>query len=280
MAFKLRICKNKTTDLLRNTFHATPVTPPESTIRPLFVLSRLDGKISRRGELKFLFPKRNHKALDLQFSHNRVADTALQRTQKVDMDMGVKIMGALLQGFHVDAAPVAAALHGARKISFSFTNIERVSVDVNELGAALSGKKLDLKNASAKIFMGTDGPSEMLLVTDVLSSNMMAINTESTSGHDFKIKMEALEASIASAKLDVRVQKHEESSIVFQGVEALTFAVSCIRVRVGPATGMLTLGESVEVRASRKRKLESPPPAPKYEQLDEDAMTPGFLSWD
>ena len=110
MAFKLRVCKNKTTDLLRNTFHATPVTPPESTIRPLFVLSRLDGKVSRRGDLKFLFPKKYHKALNLEFSRNRVADTSLQRTQKVDMGMGVQIMGALLQGFKIDTAPVTAAL--------------------------------------------------------------------------------------------------------------------------------------------------------------------------
>lgn len=267
MGFQLRICRNNTTDLLRQTFHATPVTPPESTIQPLFVLSRLDGKVSRRGDLKFLFPKKYHKSLNLEFSRNRVADTALQRTQKVDMGMGVQIMGALLQGFKIDTAPVTAALSGAREISFSFTNIERVSVDVNELGAVLSGKHLDLENASAKIFLGSDGPSEMLLVTDVLSSNMMAVNTESTSGQDFKINLEALQAAIASANLDVKVKKHQESSIVFQGETPLTFAFSCIRVYVDEQTGALTLGESVEVRRAREaRGLESAPPLQEYVQ--------------
>lgn len=281
MAFRLRICRNQTTDLLRNTFHATPVTPPESTIQPLFVLSRTDGKISRRGDLKFLFPKKYHKALNLEFSHNRVADTALQRTQKVDIGMGVQIMGALLQGFQIDTAPVTAALRGAKEISFSFTNIERVSVDVNELGAVLSGKHLDLQNASAKIFLGTESPSEMLLVTDVLSSNMMAINTESTNSQDFKINLDALESAIASADLKVKVKKQQNQSIVFQGEAALTFAFSCIRVYVDGQTGALTLGESIEVRAAREeRGLEMAPPKQEYVQLDDDAMTPGFLSWD
>ena len=283
MGFQLRICRNKTTDLLRDTFHATPVTPPEGSIRPLFVLSRLNGKVSRRGDLKFLFPKKYHKSLNLEFSHNRVADTALQRTQKVEMGLGVNIMGALLQGFKIDTAPVTAALSGAREISFSFTNIERVSVDVNELGAALSGKHLDLNNASAKIFLGDDDPSEMLLVTDVLSSNMMAVNTESTNGQDFKIDLAALESVIASADLKVKVEKHQNNSIVFQGEEALTFAFTCIRVYVDPQTGALTLGESVEVRAAREAKaggLESVPPPQDYVQLDDDPLTPGFLSWD
>ncbi len=282
MGFQLRICRNNTTDLLRQTFHATPVTPPESTIRPLFVLSRLDGKVSRRGDLKFLFPKKHHKSLNLDFTHDRVADTALQRTQKVDMSLGVQIMGALLQGFKIDTAPVTAALSGAREISFSFTNIERVSVDVNELGAVLSGKHLDLQNASAKIFLDEEGASEMLLVTDVLSSNMMAVNTESTSGHDFKINLEALQASIASANLDVKVQKHQENSIVFKGETPLTFAFSCIRVYVDPQTGQLTLGESVEVRRAREAVsgVESTPPPPEFVQLDDDPLTPGFLSLD
>lgn len=280
MAFRLRICRNNTTDLLRDTFHATPVTPPESTIRPLFVLSRLDDKVSRRGDLKFLFPKKYHKSLNLEFNRNWVADTALQRTQKVNMDLGVQIMGALLQGFQIDTAPVTAALHGAREISFSFTNIERVSVDVNELGAVLSGKHLDLENASAKIFLGTDA-SEMLLITDVLSSNMMAVNAESTSGQTTKINLDALEAAIASAQLNVRVKKHQESSIIFQGETPLTFAFTCIRVYVDGQTGALTLGESVEVRAAREaRGPESVPPPQEYVQLDDDAITPGFLSWD
>jgi len=279
MGFKHRMCKNKTTDLLRDTFHATPVTPPESSIRPLFVLSRLDGKVGRRGDLKFLFKKKHHKSLNLEFSHNRVADTALQRTQKVNMDLGVHIMGALLQGFKIDAAPVSAALKGCKEISFSFTNIERVSVDINQLGAALADRCCDLTNASAKIFTAASGAAEMLLVTDVLSSNMLAINTESTSGHDFKIKMDALEAAIASADLKVKVEKHQESSIVFQGEEALTFAFSCIRVQVDPQTGALSLGETVEVRAARG--LASPKsPKRNYVLLDDDAMAPGFLSWD
>lgn len=282
MGIKMRMCKNKTTDLLRDTFHATPVTPPESIIQPLFVLSRLDGKITRRGELKFLFPKKNHKGLKLKFSHNRVADTALQRTQKVGMDMGVHIMGALLQGFKIDTAPVSAALQGCKEISFSFTNIERVSVDINELGAALSGKFCDLKNASTNVFTVVDGAAEMLLVTDVLSSNMLAINTESTNGHDFKIKLDALQSAIASADLKVKVEKHQENSIVFQGEEALTFAFSCIRVTMDPQTGALSLGEAVEVRAARgERGLEKrSPPKKEYVLLDEDAMAPGFLSWD
>ena len=282
MGFHLRICKNKTTDLLRDIFHATPVTPPESTIRPLFVLSRLDGKISRRGELKFLFPKKYHKALQLQFSRHRVADTALQRTQTVNMGLGLNIMGALLQGFKIDTTPVAAALRGAKEISFSFTNIERISVDVNELGAALSGKHLDLKNASAKIFLGSESPAEMLLITDVLSSNMMAINTESTREQNFKINLDALESVIASADLKVKVHQHQENSIVFEGEEPLTFAFSCIRVYVDEQTGALTLGEAVEVRAARDAKGEpgNTLPLQEYVDLDDDPMTPGFLSWD
>lgn len=280
MGFKLRICKNKTTDLLRKTFHATPLTPPESTIQPLFVLSLHDGKIGRLGYLKELFNKEDQKGLSPKPKPTTVADTALERTQKVDFDLGVNIMGALLSGFQLDASPVKAALNGAREISFSFTNIHRYSIDLLSLGNALADKSANLKNRALQVFLDKNHSAKMLLVTDVLASNALAVNVESTHSQDFKIQLSPVENFIANAKLGVKAQQHQEKTIEFEGPENLTFAFTCVELHIDPTTGILTPGLVASGFESVKSAGVSEDARPPYVELDDDPAMPGFLEFD
>lgn len=279
MPFKIRICKNKTTDLLRNTFHATPLTPPESTIRPLFILSRHNGKIGRLGFLKELFDKTDQTGLNPKPLTGIVADTALERTQKVDFDLGVNIMGALLKGFNLDSSPVKLALNGAREISFSFTNIQRHYIDQLKLGKSLAGKQVDLNNSALKSYIRPKDKAQMLLVTDVLASNSLAVNVESTHSQDFKIQLSPIENFIANAKLGVKASQHQAKSIEFEGPENLTFAFSCVELEIDPVTGILSLGLPVGLESTRGAG-EPETVQPNYVDLDDDPATPGFLELD
>ncbi|MFN8302380.1 MAG: hypothetical protein U0U46_07800 [Saprospiraceae bacterium] len=279
MSFKIRICKNKTTDLLRNTFHATPLTPPESTIRPLFILSRHNGKIGRLGYLKELFDKDKQSGLSPKPATGIVADTALERTQKVDFNLGVNILGALVKGFNLDISPVKAALNGAREISFSFTNIQRLYIDQLKLGNALAGKQVNLSNSALKSYLRPKDKAQMLLVTDVLASNSLAVNVESEHSQDFKIQMSPIESFIADAKLDVKARQHQEKTIQFEGTESLTFAFSCVELEIDPVTGILSLGLPVGLESTRGSG-EQEAMQPGYVDLDDDPAMPGFLELD
>jgi hypothetical protein len=282
MSFSLRICKNPTTDLLRDTFKATPVNPPESSVQPLLVFAlKPGGSAQKRGHFQHLLA--DDAPLQLEVSQNRVSDTALERTQSVDLDFGINIMEALLKGFKIDAAPVNAALKNARQISFSFTNIYRHSIDINQLGKQLIGRHLDIQNPALSIFTDPTDPWQMLLVTDVLVSNEIAINAEKSTDGSLDINLEALQAYITGANLKVKASKKQGDTIVFEGEEQLTFAFSCVRVIVEAGTGRLGLGETINPRSGRGGEYESAREvtAPvEYAELDEDARRPGFFSFE
>lgn len=280
MGIRLRMCKNKTTDLLRDTFHATPLTPPETTIQPLFVLSFHDGKVGRLGYLKELFDKPDQKGLSPKPKANTVANTELERTQKVEMDMGVHIMGALLSGFKLDASPVKASLQGAQEISFSFTNIQRFSIDVFKLGSALANKRANLDNRALQVFLEGRKPAKMLLVTDVLASNSLAINVESSKNRDFRIQLSPIQTFIANGKLGIKTSKHEEKTIAFEGPERLTFAFSCVPLIIDKNNGFLTPGLPMDGLESTRGSRGATKPKPEYFELDDDPLSPGFLELD
>jgi hypothetical protein len=282
MPFSLRICKNPTTDLLRDTFKATPVNPPESSVQPLLVFALgSDGKAQKRGQFQHLLA--DDAPLQLEILKNRVSDTALERTQAVDVNFGVNIMEALLKGFKIDAAPVNAALKNAREISFSFTNIYRHAIDINQLGKELIGRHLDIQNPALSIFTDPTNPWQMLLVTDVLVSNELAINAEKSSEGSLELDLTALEAYIAGANLKVKANKKQGSTIVFEGEEQLTFAFSCVRVTVEAGTGRLGLGETINPRSGDRKGFESTREVTvpvEFAELDDDARRPGFFSFE
>ncbi|MGA0557621.1 hypothetical protein ACO2Q8_13275 [Larkinella sp. VNQ87] len=271
MGFRFRLCKNDTTQWLRETFGATPLRVPEARVKPLVVVARRKDAIQFRGELKFLL-KNN----DWSFALNEdpVSSAALERTRKVDAEIGLQLLQGFLQGLKADSAPVQATLKGVKTLSFSFRNVKRRYADLNSLGSALIGQRINLKHPSVGLFFGDDA-YEMLLVSDVIVSNLIGINNESGSEVSLEAGLPAWSEYLAKAQTSLKRVTGDKSSLSFEGEEYLTFAFSCVRLHVDPATGLIQLREAVEVRGAG-----APPESKPYVELDEDEYEPGLLTWD
>ncbi len=275
MAFRFRLCPNDTTAVLKEMFNATPLRVPEASVKPLLVIAEKDGKTDKRGELLPLLEGKTK--LKIEWHEDPVSDINLEKTRSVNWDFGFKILEGFFQGFNIPGASVANKMSAAKEISLSFKNVRRRWIDKNELGTALKNRHIDLTHPSLGLFLGDD-PWNMLLVTDVIVSNGFAINNESSTDAGFEAQIPAIQQIVNEANAKVQVKKENKNSITFEGADSLTFAFSCVKLEVNPATGALTVGTTVVTRSTEQGVVEVEEPEPV--ELDENVENAGMLEWD
>jgi len=267
-----RICKNDITDILRETFNASPLRVPETRVKPLIVIGKKGSKVNFRGQLKYLLE--DEPELEVPFESSKMANASLDRSRSISLDFGIKILDGFLQGLGISAAPIGANLKGAKEISFSFTNARRLYVDPGQLGNALRGKKIDLRHPSIGIFTNEDDPFEMLLVSDAIVSRSFTINIEKANEHELEASLPQLQQQIADLNAKVKVDIKDNRSITFEGEEDLTFAFACVKLELDKSSGLLQIGETVLAKGGGE--LEKSP----YTLIDEDEFEPGMIEWE
>jgi hypothetical protein len=271
MAF-FRICKNDITDVLRETFNASPLRVPEARVQPLIVIGKKGEKVNFRGQLRFLLE--NEPELDVPFESSKMANAAFGRSRTISLDFGIKILEGFLQGLGISAAPIGAKLKGVKEISFSFTNARRLYIDPGQLGNAIKGKMVDLQHPSVGIFTKQEDPFEMLLISDAIVSRSFTINIEKANEHELEGSLPALQQQIADMDAKVKVDIKSNRSITFEGDEDLTFAFACVKLELDKQSGALQIGETVLTKGGGK--VEKSP----YTPIDEDEFEPGMIEWE
>ena len=152
---------------------------PSGRIQPLLSVAERKGELSVRGELRFLLS--DPKALELKAQTQPMAAFSLKKTVAVDLKFGLKVLAGLLQGFGIPLPPVQAAVAHATQISFTFQDVQRRFVDVNELGAALAAIRIPPGNPAAAIYFGKN-PHRLLVIDSILESPSFGIKVMSASG--------------------------------------------------------------------------------------------------
>lgn len=277
MSFNFRICRNDTTTLLRKHFNATPMRVPDASVQPLLVVAEKHGRTDKRGQLKHLLQGAGEIVLPVH--DDTVADVAITQTRSMSWDIGAKLLDGFLQGFQLPGASVAAALSNAREVSLSFGNVRRRWVDKNELGSAIRDRVLDLGHPAAGIFFGEDAHN-MLLVTDIIVSNGIAIRFEKTADGTVEAKVPLLQEIASDAHAKVEIKKKGGNSIVFEGEDFLTFAFTCIQLKVDPDSGQLGIGITVIAQEAKAGESPQDVGTPMPVELDDDLYEPGMLEWD
>jgi hypothetical protein len=208
-----RICQNPTSTLLRETFHATPVTVPEERYKPLMLMT-YDGKETKfLGEMKFLFVP--GQPFNVKVSQSVVADASLEKTSVMNLNVGLNILNGFFKGLKMDPIALSTAFHKVKKISLSFTNVKRDFIDVLDLGNQLSKQSVNLKNPALELFK-VNKDTELLLITDALVSPGFSINDDTKKDGGLNIDVPLIEKYISDGKVDVKMSSDKKSTISFE----------------------------------------------------------------
>lgn len=226
----LFVCKNDpVTKTLRDLFPAHLLRIPEAFIQPMVVLIKDPesnrNRLRRVGPLTNVLTQPMGSPPDVQDS--RMSDISGKRTQKVDLDLGLKLVQGFLNGFGVNMPSLGLAFESVQTVSFSFENVHRHFVDQGLLGSQLVGNAVNLNNPAVAVIQ--EG-GRCLVVDSVIVSNNFTVKAEETSSSDFEFNLGDIQNLLGAEDQKVKVDKTSEKTLSFKGEDPLTFAFSCIEL--------------------------------------------------
>ena len=168
----LRLCDgDPVVEYLRSTFGANIVRIPRASLRPPEVLAARKGGTKTMGQLGDILVAAPAFVLDRGDVHEEPTPPVLaQKTRSVAFELGLDILGGLLQGFGVGKAGLDAAFAPKSAISFTFHDVRRVYVETNRLGRVLQDRAVDRANPATTLYFEGPDPWRLLLIDSVLTS--------------------------------------------------------------------------------------------------------------
>jgi hypothetical protein len=218
-------------EYLRSTFGANIVRIPRASLRPLEVLAARNGDTKTMGQLGDILggaPQLTLKAGDL---HEVPAPPVLaQKTRSVTFDLGLDILGGLLQGFGVPRVGIGGAFAPKSAISFNFHDVHRVYVETNRLGRLLQGCAVDRANPATALYFEAQAPWRLLLIDSVLTSPGFTVTASRSRTESAHVDVPALQQLVGNVSAKVNLSSSASSEVSFTGDDRLSFAFTCLEV--------------------------------------------------
>jgi hypothetical protein len=218
-------------EYLRSTFGANIVRIPRASLRPPEVLAARNGQTKTMGQLADILLGASSFALAPGDLHDVPAPSALAaRTRSVAVDLGIDILGGLLQGFGIPKIGLGGAFEPKSAISFNFHDVRRLYVETNRLGRLLQNSAIDRANPATTPYFEDQDPWRLLLIDSVLTSPGFTVTASRSRTVSANVDLPAVQQLLADVSAKVSVSSSSSSTVSFTGRERLTFAFTCLEV--------------------------------------------------
>jgi hypothetical protein len=213
--------------MMREVFGANIVRVPDARIQPLSVLVHNRGQTFFRGALAPLLS--GDEPLAIAPVKTEMADISGRRSRQIKLDIGLYILGGFLNSFGITPAELEAKLGDVANLSIAFPSVQRSAVDINQLGRALSGRRIERSNAAAAIFF-EESDYELLVIDSVLTSNRLSLKLTGQQNRELALDVTGLQELLGKAGAKVSIQTSPDYDITLESDRELTFAFSCVRL--------------------------------------------------
>jgi hypothetical protein len=216
-------------EYLRSTFGANVVRIPRASLRPPEVLAARNGQTKTMGQLADILT--GPFALPPADLHEEPAPPVLaQRTSSIGLDLGLDILGGLLQGFGVGKIGLGTAFAATSAVSFNFHDVHRVYLETNRLGRLLQGYAVDRENPATRLYFDGQAPWRLLVIDSVLTSPGFTVTASSSRAGSAHVDLPTLQQLVSQVSAKVSLASSAASQVSFTGDERLTFAFTCLEV--------------------------------------------------
>ena len=217
---------------LRKVFKANIVRIPRKKVQPLSVIGRKGNSLKFLGSLKDVLD--GSPDLGLETSIEPMAEISGNKSRTVEFNFGVKILEGFLQGFGLSSPSVSEAFKGTQQISFGFPEMQDIYVEALQIGQAIAGKKLHKNNPVLAPYYA--GDAELLVVDAVMAGKNFTVSLDKTVDSDTDVSIGTIGEILEVDDTSVKIDKTSKKEIKFEGDEYLTFAFTCLRLEIDPAT--------------------------------------------
>jgi hypothetical protein len=228
------ICKDKSTTYLADRGYNV-VREPNAALEPLSLLGRQNKAISQLGPLNLLITNPPG-PLPAITANVPAADINGQTSSKISIGIGLNVLGNLLGAMGGRDLGANLNFTDASQIEFSYSDVLNDSVAPLEVGNYLRSAKVDTGNLLLRQYVLGNG--DLFLVTTIAKSDKFTARFETSRGEDAEVNLPVLQG-IAGGSVKIGSNGASNSTVSFQGNQALTFAFQCFQV--GVLDGVLSL---------------------------------------
>jgi hypothetical protein len=235
---------------VREVYRANLISAPRVGVELLTVVAQQGTHVEMRGTLEPLLVSSIEPLHLPATSEHEAGDLTGERSADLEVDVGVQLLGAFLTAL-AGGVPVpgidlkGTVWKGASQLSFEARGVRERSVDLNLLGQALAGRRVNPEQPAARIFF--DGSQTKLrLISRTLVSSQVAVRVHTAREHAVKVSTAGLTDMLGEASAAVGVSVESDGAVTFTGdpENAATFAMAHIPCNLS-RDGVFSLGLSL-----------------------------------
>jgi hypothetical protein len=143
-----------------------------------------------------------------------------QRTDALDLSVGLNILGNTLAAFGVSVPSLDLAYKRAHAVQFSYNNVTITTVAPFAAGSYLAKGELQSDNPAVKNYF-LSGQAKAFLIVQVLKSNSLTVSAIDSHGTAVDVDFSVFQG--VDAKVGIKPSSFGNSSVSFSGPDAITF---------------------------------------------------------
>lgn len=221
----MAICKEKVVNFLNGKGYNI-VRLPRTGIEPLDVIGYYKGKPENLGSLRKVWKS----SVDIGSpSDDRTVNINGERSDKLKLSIGLKLLSDMLSGLGVTAPKVEGVYSRASTLQFSFANVLAPTYDPFDVGNYLAEGDLNTSNDVVRSFF-LDETREALIIFQVLKTAEITVEAFNEQGTETVVELDVAKA-LAGAKVNVVTGSTSKTSLTYVStLPPVTFAFKCLSI--------------------------------------------------
>ncbi len=201
-----------------NGFGYNVVKLPRVGIEPLDVIGK-DQTNQLLGPLLAIW--QSQASVPVPSGPNPAADINGQKSGKLDISFGLKVLANVLGAFGATVPSLNFAYAKASKVEFSYANVTSTSVTPFAVGDYLTKGQLNTASPVVKHYF-MDPDCQAFLIVDVLKSNLVSVTATDDQGTTVGVDIPAIQG-VVGANVSVGADQANTNAVTYKGNVSVTF---------------------------------------------------------
>lgn len=233
---------------------------PRASAQPLELMHR-DGKdLTRLGMVSDLVAAGDLALPQASRDASPGIDIEGKETSKVNVAIGLSILGSFIGALGGGKLGVDAAFSNAKTVTFQYAGVMEDAVDVLSLEKFVKAGRISPHVPSGTLEKLLD--DEVYVVTSVLKTKKILVSAQGESGSAVKVDVPVIQQAVG-ANLKVETARAQESRVAFEGAVPVAFAFQAVQLVFDDSgefltTQQLPAGDAAARTLSAPRAMQPP----------------------
>lgn len=157
-----------------------------------------------------------------------VAELSGQQSSKLDVGIGLRVLGNVLQAFGASTPSLDGAFAKAKTLTFTYGNVTSTKVDVGKAAGYLGASSAHPGNPLANHYL-LDDDTTAYLITEVLKSNEISITATDANGANVPMDAGVIQG-LVGGKVNIKADSSSAAKLTLSGATPVTFGFKAFEI--------------------------------------------------